>query len=438
MQVIGMHIGASFAEVCIWDSKSKRTKARKLFYLPRQNLRTHLPPFLEAHAEPGFEAAYITSRYLQRLCEFRLGGGIAHVTTAGFEDWAALSNHGLKSPRAQGPTPLPITATELSFGLNERIEADGRITKKLDPAELESIARQLKAKDIKKVCVHLLHAPANDLHHKQSVSWFREHGFEVFEPDLSIADETVRWRTNTLEACFSGTQDELLLQLQQGFEKYIPPEKVFMHDHEGFKPAAQAARVGTIFGLDRVLSNSLGNNDGAVVYDLEEWYVLHKNKTAQWESPWGTVCCERPLKNHFPLQPSNRLDAIPGVALQRAPNEGFEPGPVLLGRGQKLMVLDAWFDSPEMKNEFTDLITETALTRCQSQFTALARTLQYSPADKLHTSVQKDVAMINDAFVGTQNLSSPVFLGMLHLDAPKMTEGFLSERVARAGWERRP
>src|SRR5262245_6792309 len=132
MQVIGLHIGGSFAEASVWAQGEKEPRSRALFYLPRHNLKRALPKFLKAQPESNFDAAFVTSRHLERLFDFRLGGSAAQIVTAGVEHWPFLNAAPLKTGWIQPQRSHPISSLELTFAIDERVEADGRVSQPLD------------------------------------------------------------------------------------------------------------------------------------------------------------------------------------------------------------------------------------------------------------------------------------------------------------------
>lgn len=444
MQVIGMHIGSSFAEVCIWNSKSKEMPpekiARTLFYLPRQNLKTHLPTFLEPYASEGFAAAFVSSRYLQRLCDFRLGGGIAQVVTAGFEDWLSISNACLKTGWNQVAPAPSIQSTELTFGLTERMGADGQPVTAPDLSALEAAAEKWKQKGVAKVCLHLVHAGRNPTHQNLVADWLKQKEFEIFEPTLTAETEDVRWRTNTLEACFSGTQEDLIKMLSESLSSSVPVEQIYMHDGQEFRPLERTPAVGTLFGADRLAARhaeSLGHG-AALVFDPEEWYLLENQSSAYWQSPWGAVALEGPKRVSLPYQPSQVLSSCADSFLKISSHtEGFEPGPVMFGRGQKLMVLDAWADQPEMDTLFPKLVDANTLGRCRSQFTALSRSLREARPDTLGREIRDGIEESLQAFLAlngpTEFLVTGSCAGLWPSFSRKSTPVSSSEIVGLAG-----
>lgn len=392
MQVIGLHIGGSFAEVSVWTPQEKKARARALFYLPRHSLRAALPKFLKTLPDQTFSGAFATSRHLERLFDFRLGGSTAQLVTAGFERWPFLNAAGARTGYVQPSRSHPISSAELTFGIDERIGGDGKVLLPLDPATLAPIAEKLKMMQMKRVCVHFLHAHRNPIHEDQAGAWFREQGFEVsVPPRVDGLGEDSRWRASTLEASFSGTFEEQRQDLVTGLADVLPENKIFIHDGEGFKNFAQASKVGTLFGDDVLLTRK---NPGVKVLrlDLETWSVVDSELGDEWQSPWGPVAAKGPRRHALQVQPTCVLEACgPGLIGPTEKSDGFEPGPLSFGRGQKLMVFDLWSDHPLIAASLSDQLPEVARGRRDSALLALSRDSKFRDASALQKQLQKEI-----------------------------------------------
>jgi N-methylhydantoinase A len=95
----------------------------------------------------------------------RKGARAALVTTKGFRDVLEIA-------RGNRPDPFdlyyqrdePLVPRERRFEVAERIDAAGNVLQALDPAELETLARALRADGVTAVAVCFLHAYANPVH----------------------------------------------------------------------------------------------------------------------------------------------------------------------------------------------------------------------------------------------------------------------------------
>ncbi len=92
----------------------------------------------------------------------RRGPPTALATTRGFRDVLRIRNehrYDMFDPQIEYPEPL--VPPDLTFGLDERMLADGRVAKAVDAAEAAALARELAARGVKAVAVCLLNAYRN-------------------------------------------------------------------------------------------------------------------------------------------------------------------------------------------------------------------------------------------------------------------------------------
>ncbi len=96
------------------------------------------------------------------------GAKTALLTTSGFEDILVIGRqnrpklYDLKATR-----PQPLVPRELTFGLKERVDAEGRILRPLDLADVKALAEKLKALEVESVAVSLLFSFLNSRHEAQ-------------------------------------------------------------------------------------------------------------------------------------------------------------------------------------------------------------------------------------------------------------------------------
>lgn len=443
MQAIGIHVGASFAEISVWARGEKKSRAKALFYLPRQNLKSHLPKFLKTLPEPQFDAAFVTTRYLERLFDFRLGGSTAQLVTSGFEKWPFLAAGAQRKGWVRPAKSLPISSADLSFAVDERVEADGRVSRPLDLTTLVPIAEKLKLMQVKRVCVHFLHAATNPVHEAAAAAWLREQGFEVsLPPSAPELPETARWRASTLEASFSGTFEELRSEIVAALAEFVPEDKIRLHDGRGFRSFESASKVGCLFADDVLLSREPGHG---VFLQLEtdQWSLLRREDTPVWHSPWGDVALPGPKRRLLAVQPTCPLESCgPGLVGPAEKTESFEPGPLCFGRGQKLMVFDLWAASPKLRESLSEHITDSHLNRRNSALIALARETKAKDPDafvrraraEIEEWIQVDVADEDPTQLRRIGRLAPVLDGLEFLTPGSLHET-AADRVVRTGLE---
>lgn len=430
MQVIGMHVGSSFAEVCVMRENEKGQlvlhEGPFHLYLPRQPLKSHLPRLLDGARA---DAAFSTCQFLERLFDFRLGGSTAQVVTSGCEAWPFLGTYAAQRGWIHPTKTQPIAARELSFPIAERIDANGQVLEALQEDALSLIAIKMKELGVKRVCVHFMNAPKNPLHQNQAVDYLKREGFEVFVPSLrSDLPEIHRWRRSTLEASFSGTFDEIRSEIEKGLEGQLPSSQIFFRDRHLFATGPETSRVGTLFGLDHVLAESFPQFSSILDLGLESWRLITRKQQTSWASPWGPIDAEGVTRLDLRCQPTSLLERSPhGDVAIHPKKEGFEPGPLCFGRGQKLLAFDLFASELQNHPMVKSQISEQGLAKAQSYLQTLCR-----------------MGQVRDPAILTQQLKADVLESIawdiqLHAqEGPLMIHGFFAPLLFDALKERLP
>ncbi|WP_413582241.1 hydantoinase/oxoprolinase N-terminal domain-containing protein [Bdellovibrio sp. HCB288] len=339
--MLGVSVGESFAEYILLDGSN--TVAAKRAYLSRENLKNSLQQFLSTHKDKGIAKAFVSLRISDKLMDYKLSGAVAHVTTEGFENWLEL----------RGCSGSALTSSELHFSVRERVLASGQILQPLDNQEIEGIAAKILLMNIKKVCLHFLHANINPAHEKQALELFKAKGIEVYIPEKTEnQDEVTRWRKNALNATVSGLFQDLKKDLLDGMKDAVSEANVFFVGAEGeiFQDETYKC-VGSLFGSYSALGLQYQKSQMDVLHlGLEDFVLISPNSWSNtWESPWGKVEIKsvqiRPLK----IQPTMglKLNSFKHFDFSNS-IEGWEPGPMSIGRGQKPTLIDLWTENAKL------------------------------------------------------------------------------------------
>lgn len=378
--LLGISVGESFAEFSLLSGD--QPLAHKRIFLARENLKSSLQQFLLEHQDQAPQKVFISLRFSEKLLDQRFSGAIAQVTTEGFENWLNLR----RDPK------YSLSNKDLSFAVNERVRADGTIEKPLDVAELEAIATKLQLVQCKKICLYFLHANANPEHTHTARTFFSEKGFEVFSPDRTDnADEVSRWNTNSLNAAISGVIEELQKDLSEALST-IPAEDIHYLNSEGkfFAKDANDNPLSSLFSLYSALAQTHKSKDSAdILYlGLESFVLISGHKWNRiWQSPWGETEVSHPWITKLKLQPTSGLDlnVFERVDFTNR-NEGWEPGPMFLGRGQKLTLLDLWSENSKLGKipGLEDRLTASGVQRFKNSLLALSKISRNHNNDQSH------------------------------------------------------
>lgn len=337
--LLGVSVGESFAEYSLLsDSKPL---AQKRVYLSRESLKQSLSQFVSEQGDVKPIKAFIGLRLPKKLLDYRFSGAVAHLTTEGFEHW--LSVCGKNS----------LTSKDMLFSVPERLSADGKVQKALKTEDLEAIASKLQLMDCKKICLHLLHAVTYPVHEEKARAFFQEKGFEVFTPEKSdTPDEIRRWNRNALNATTSSLFSERKAEILAALENVLTAQDIHFLNASGKVAAAQDAQMEGLFSASTAMGLAFTGKDKAdILYlGLENFYLISgRSWSSAWESPWGSVELHHLSHKELGIQPTL------GIALNNfgrfdftSAQEGWEPGPMFLGRGQKPSLLDLWAENAKL------------------------------------------------------------------------------------------
>ena len=95
------------------------------------------------------------------------GAKTALITTKGFRD--ILEMRRIRMPILYDPLyikPVPLIPRERRYEVQERVDGDGKIIRKLDHKNLRDVVRNIREDDVGAVAVTLLHSYANDEHER--------------------------------------------------------------------------------------------------------------------------------------------------------------------------------------------------------------------------------------------------------------------------------
>ena len=166
---IGTDIGGTFTDIVALHRVSAERRLAKVPSRPEAPVRAMLEALgAIGLAEPDVRRfVHGTTRVTNALVEGRLPR-TALVVTAGFEDVLEIGRYRRQELYRLDVPPKapPLVPPELSFGLRERIGADGAVQQALEEAEIDRLAAWLAGRGVQSLAVCLLHAYANPAHER--------------------------------------------------------------------------------------------------------------------------------------------------------------------------------------------------------------------------------------------------------------------------------
>jgi N-methylhydantoinase A/oxoprolinase/acetone carboxylase beta subunit len=286
----------------------------------------------------------------------RKGARVALVTTEGFEDVLRIG----RQTRAElynirVAIPRPLVAPDLTFGVLERLDADGRPLVPVDLASVDAVAAACRAHHAEIVAVCLLHAYANPDHERQVAERLRHAGLTVSISHDVLPEyrEFERWSTTVVNAYVTPIIDRYLGRL----EAKLAGSRLLIMQSNGGSISAAAARaqavrtvlsgpaagvvgartVARAAGFRRVIGFDMGGTSTDVS-------LLDDGIPTSTESKVGDFPVRLPVIDIHTVGAGGGSIAFvdSGGALRVGPRSaGASPGPACYGVGTEMTVTDA-------------------------------------------------------------------------------------------------
>ncbi|HET9371058.1 MAG TPA: hydantoinase/oxoprolinase family protein, partial [Vicinamibacterales bacterium] len=172
----------------------------------------------------------------------RRGARVALITTAGFEDVIRIGRQ--TRPELYNifvPPRLPIVDADLTFGIPERLAADGSVLVPLDLRDVDRVSGLARERGAEIVAICLLHAYANAAHERQVASRLRSLGWQVSASHEVLPQyrEFERCSTTVVNAYVTPLMDRYLARLQDG----VAGSRLAIMQSNGGTISAAAARA---------------------------------------------------------------------------------------------------------------------------------------------------------------------------------------------------
>ncbi|MDQ1389166.1 MAG: N-methylhydantoinase [Acidobacteriaceae bacterium] len=157
---IAIDTGGTFTD-CVWIDSSNRLRMLKVFSTPADPSQAILEALQKINYAGELIILHGTTVGTNTLLE-RKGARVALVTTAGFEDAVEIGRQARSKlydfffDRVE-----PLVPADLRFGIEERTTSDGEILTSPSPADLNSLAFRITAKQPESMALSLLFSFAN-------------------------------------------------------------------------------------------------------------------------------------------------------------------------------------------------------------------------------------------------------------------------------------
>lgn len=358
--LLGVSIGESFAEYSLLSDS--QPVAHKRVYLSREGLKPSLQAFLNS-SDLKVSRAFVSLGFPLTLLNYELSGPAAHFVTQGFSGALELTGHAAHTPR------------EYVFSVPERVSAQGECLMPLNEAELEKLYQEILKLDCRKVCLHFIHSEKNPVNLEKARAFLQERHIQVFIPATdSIISRN--WNKNALNATISEFYHERKQDVIDALEGHLSPEET--HFLNAACEAAPDSALDSIFASLTALRQHYADDSTDVLYlGLEQFtFISAQEPQPTWYTPWGPIDIPERHSQSLSVQPTQNIEVN---ALGRfdfgSAKVAWEPGPMLLGRSQKMCLLDIWAENPKLSqlNGFGDKISPQGVSRFKEALKALIK-----------------------------------------------------------------
>jgi N-methylhydantoinase A/oxoprolinase/acetone carboxylase beta subunit len=354
---IGVDTGGTFTDfVRLSDSGVVVNKVRSTPDDPSRAILSGLADLGAADAGADLDVVHGSTVATNAVLE-RKGARVALVATAGFEDVLRIG----RQTRAElynflVPERRPIVEPDLTFGLHERMAADGTPLIPVDLDEVDRLATTLRDRGVEIVAVCLLHSYGNPAHEEIVESRLTAAGLAVTSSHRVLPEyrEFERWSTTAVNAYVT----PLMARYLTALEERIGGSRLSIMQSNGGSISAAAAKatavqtilsgpsagvvgaraVAAAAGYPRIISFDMGGTSTDV--SLVDGVV-----GVTTESTVGDFPVRLPILDIHTVGAGGGSIAYvdAGGALRVGPRSaGAHPGPVCYGRGgTELTVTDA-------------------------------------------------------------------------------------------------
>lgn len=247
---VGVDIGGTFTDIVLLGADGT-VHTKKISSSVGDYARAIVEGLADLFAETGIAGAAIeeirhgTTVASNAILEHK-GACTGLITTKGFRD--VLEIRTLRMPRLYDiawEKPPPLVERRLRRVVDERVDARGRIERKLDPMEAETVVRGLIGEGVEAIAVCLLHAYANPVHEAMLAEIVRR-----VAPDLplSVSSEVLpeikeyeRTSTTVINAYVMPIVTRYLRSLRGGLDRAGVPARLLLMQSNGGLMASEAA-----------------------------------------------------------------------------------------------------------------------------------------------------------------------------------------------------
>jgi N-methylhydantoinase A len=353
---IAIDTGGTFTD-CVWVERGQ-VRLLKVFSTPSDPAQAIAEAVRQITGDSAIVLLHGTTVGTNTILQ-RKGARVALVTTAGFEDAIEIGRQA--RPKLYDfffDRVEPLVPSDLRFGVNERVDPEGKILQEAIPAEFEDLRKKIAARRADAVAISLLFSFANPANEQVAENALFELGvpLSVSHKILPEFREYERTSTVVVNAYLQPVMQRYLASLQERLPSARKHSIFVMQSSGGITTLSTAARepVRTVLsgpaggvvgatasaqrsGFERIISFDMGGTSTDVA-------LVDREAKASSPSEVAGLPLGVPMLDIHTVGAGGgslaRFDAA--GALRVGPESaGADPGPICYGRGMLPTVTDA-------------------------------------------------------------------------------------------------
>jgi len=173
-KIAGVDVGGTFTDLVLVDEATGEVRLAKVPTTPENQAFGVLAALAEAGVALGELATIVhgTTTTTNALLERKIAK-VGLITTRGFRDVLELGRRTRPKPYGLTGTFRPLVERELRLEVEERVDAEGAVVRKLNEAEVEWAAQRLRELGAESVVIHFLHSYVNPDHERRAAEIVR-------------------------------------------------------------------------------------------------------------------------------------------------------------------------------------------------------------------------------------------------------------------------
>ena len=354
--LVGVDVGGTFTDLVSFDFNSNSYNFTKVFTSPKNQSQGVLNAIDKASINLKKQDLIIhgTTTTTNALLERKISK-TALITTKGFRDVLELGRRTRPYPYGLIADFKPLIPRNLRFEVEERIDFNGDVLKKLNEKELLKVLDKIKQLKCESIVVHFLHSYANSYHEVKAKNlilknWINKYvtaGHEI----LSESREFERGVTASINASVQPILENYIYDLQKKLQKNgYKKELLVMNGNGGTvsskivsKEAAKTVMSGPASGvIAAAYVSKLSKIKNIITYDMggtstDVSLVVNNKPAVSSETE-----IEYSMPVHVPMVDVRTIGAGGGSIakinevglLEVGPeSSGSDPGPICYGKG---------------------------------------------------------------------------------------------------------